>query len=268
MSRGPFADRVVVVTGGAGGIGRALCARFLGSDARVAALDLDREALAKLDADLASERLMTAVVDITDADAVKQALTDVIARFGGVDVLVNNAGLVHRSSFRETDAGVLRRVMEVNYFGSINVTKAALESLVARRGMIVVISSVAGLVPLFGRSGYSASKHALHGLFESIRAELADDGVGVLMVCPSFTTTPFEGRALGPSGDRVARPRSKVGKEATPESVADAIHDAVLANKQLIVLSPVGKLAVWLSRIAPALYQRSMTKSLKSELDG
>ncbi len=263
----PFADRVVVVTGGAGGIGRALCARFLDSGARVAALDLDGEGLDELARDLGSERLMTVRVDITNPDQTRSALDEVIARYGSVDVLVNNAGLVHRSSFRETEPSVFRRVMEVNYFGSINVTKAALPSLIERRGVIVVISSVAGLVPLFGRSGYSASKHALHGLFESLRAELADDGVDVLMVCPSFTTTPFEARALGPQGERVARPRSKVGKEATPESVAAAIHDATLARRRLLVLSPVGKVAVWLSRIAPSLYQRSMTKSLKSELE-
>ena len=261
-----FRDRVVVITGGAGGIGRALAARFLKSGARVAALDLDEASLAELAEGTASDRLMTLKVDITDESATRAALKEVTERFGGVDVLVNNAGLVHRSSFKDTEANVFRRVMEVNYFGSIHVTKAALPSLVERRGMIVVISSVAGLVPLFGRSGYSASKHALHGLFESLRAELADDGVGVLMVCPSFTTTPFEGRALGAHGERVARPRSKVGKEATPESVADAIHDATLARKKLVVLSPVGKVAVWLSRIAPGMYQRSMTRSLKSEL--
>ncbi len=256
-----FRDKVVVVTGGAGGIGRALCRRFQGAGAHVAAVDLDTDALAEVE----REGVFALRCDVTSADDCEAAIAEVRKRWGGVDVLVNNAGLVHRSSFRDTDVDVFRRVMEVNYFGSINVTKAALESLISRRGFIIVTSSIAGLVPLYGRSGYSASKHALHGLFETLRSELEPE-VGVLMVCPSFTESGFEQRALDAHGGPVARGRSKVGNEATPESVADAVFDAAEKNRRLLVLSPVGKLAVWLSRISPALYQKNMVRKLASEL--
>lgn len=256
-----FSDKVVVVTGGAGGIGRALCRRFLRAGAHVAALDLDAEALSEIE----SEGVLALRCNVTNAEDCERAAGAVRERWGGIDVLINNAGLVHRSSFRDTDVSVFRRVMEVNYFGSLNVTKAALESLIARRGLIIVTSSIAGLVPLYGRSGYSASKHALHGLFETLRSELEPD-VGVLMVCPSFTQSGFEQRALDAHGGRVTRGRSRVGGEATPESVADAVFDAAANNRRLLVLSPVGKLAVWLSRVAPALYQRNMVRKLANEL--
>jgi short-subunit dehydrogenase len=158
--------------------------------------------------------------------------------------------------------------MEVNYFGSLTVTKSLLEPLIRDRGLIIVISSIAGLSPLYGRSGYSASKHALHGLFESLRAELDEASVEVLMVCPSFTRTPFEQRAFGAHGERVTRGRSRVGTEASPDDVAGAILDAARRRQRLLVLSPVGKLAVWLNRVAPAVYQRAMVKKLKQELAG
>lgn len=256
-----FREKVVVITGGAGGIGRALCRRFQRAGAHVAALDLDAKALAEVE----REGVLALRCDVTSPEDCASAVGEVRKRWGGVDVLVNNAGLVHRSSFRDTEVDVFRRVMEVNYFGSLNVTKAALESLISRRGLIIVTSSIAGLVPLYGRSGYSASKHALHGLFETLRSEL-EPGVRVLMVCPSFTQSGFEARALGAHGERIARGRSRVGSEATPESVADAVFDAAEKNRRLLVLSPVGKLAVWLSRVSPALYQKNMVRKLASEL--
>lgn len=268
MARRSFDGKVVVVTGAGGGIGRALCHRFARAGARIAAVDLDADSLAETEAELARRGVdvLSVVCDITSRDDCEKAAAAIRGRWGRVDVLVNNAGVVHRSSFRETEVEVFRKVMEVNYFGSLCVTKALLEPLVEGRGLIVVVSSIAGLSPLYGRSGYSASKHALHGLFESLRAELAASGVDVLMVCPSFTRSKFEQRAMGPDGKHVTRGRSKLGKEASPDDVAEAVFAAASAGRRLLVLSPVGKLAVWLSRFAPALHQRLMVRSLEDEL--
>jgi NAD(P)-dependent dehydrogenase (short-subunit alcohol dehydrogenase family) len=263
-----FQEKVVVVTGAGGGIGRAIAERFARDGARLALLDIDPGGLGETRELLerSGTELIALTVDITRPEECQAAAAAIGERFGSVDVLVNNAGIVHRSSFKETKLDVFRRVMEVNYFGSLAMTKALLDPLVAQRGVIIVISSIAGLSPLYGRSGYAASKHALHGLFESLRAELAEDGVDVLMVCPSFTRTPFEQRAMGPGGERVTRGRSRVGQEAAPEDVADAIFEAASRRQRLLVLSPVGKLAVWLARLAPAVYQRSMVRALSDEL--
>lgn len=264
-----FADSVVVITGAAGGIGRALGEAFAARGARVAALDVDAEGLAELERNpgAAAGRLLCVRCDLTLPADCEAAAERIRAEFGRVDVLVNNAGVVHRSSFRTTELAVFRRVMEVNYFGSLQITKALLEPLIEARGLVVVISSIAGLAPLYGRSGYSASKHALHGLFESMRSELADQGVGVLVVCPSFTRSEFERRALGAHGERVARGRSKLGSEASPELVAEAVVRAAERGQRRLVFSPVGKLSVWLSRFAPGLHARLMANRLASELE-
>ena len=267
MAERSFAGKVVVITGGGGGIGRALALGFARQGARVALLDLNEELLSEAEHELSTAGAAPLCVrcDVTQLADCERALELVARELGGVDVLVNNAGLVHRSGFRETSVDVLRRVMEVNYFGSLNCTKAALDMLVRRRGMVIVVSSIAGLTPLYGRSGYSASKHALHGLFETLRSELKDS-VHVMMVCPSFTRTGFEQRALGPMGDNVKRGRTRVGKEATAQSVADAIVAAAKKERSSLVLSPVGKVAVWLSRVAPRAYDRMMLRQLSDEL--
>ena len=257
----------VAITGGAGGLGVALAAAFGREGAHVALLDIDPDVHER-----AAELRQTGVpalgieCDITQPDRCQTALQAVRNRFGPIDVLVNNAGLTHRSGFRETDMTVYRRVMDVNYFGALHCTKAALEDLELRRGLIITISSVAGLAPLLGRTGYAASKHALHGLFASLRSELAPAGVGVLLVCPGFTATDFRFRALGGDGAVTDHPQSSVGRMATPEEVAAAIVKGARRNRRLLVLSPAGRLARWMWFLAPGLYERMMSRTLRSEL--
>jgi UDP-glucose 4-epimerase len=258
---------VVVITGGAGGIGRALARRWSREGARLALLDRDKDALEDATAELrASGADVTGIeLDVTDFDACNEAIEKVVSACGGIDVLVNNAGAVHRSAFLDTDVEVYRRVMAVNYLGSLHCAKAALPHLLARRGMIVVTSSIAGVAPLYGRTGYAASKHALHGLFESVRSELAETGLRVLMVCPSFTRSPFEEHAMGADGKPAGTKRSMTGRLAEPEEVADAVVRAAARGRELLVLSTAGKLAYYLSRLAPGYYRRAMVKRLKSE---
>jgi short-subunit dehydrogenase len=130
----------------------------------------------------------------------------------------------------------------------------------------VVISSHAGYAPLLGRTAYSASKHALHGLFETLRTEVKDQGVHVMMVCPGFTKTSLQDRALGGNGEVTRHPQSKVGREDTPEHVAEKVFRGIIRRKRLLVLTPVGKTTYWLSRLAPGLYERIMARQLKQEL--
>jgi NAD(P)-dependent dehydrogenase (short-subunit alcohol dehydrogenase family) len=209
---GSFERKVVVVTGAAGGIGQALCLRFGRAGARIAALDRDAAGTDALAQALAKDGIEAAAhaCDVTDPDQCRKAMRAVEERFGGVDLLINNAGITQRSRFVETELSVYQEVMAVNFFGSLYCTKAALDSLLARKGMIIVTSSIAGFTPLLGRSGYAASKHALHGLFETLRCELASQGVRVMIVCPGFTATNIEHNALDGSGRGL--PRRVLGK--------------------------------------------------------
>jgi NAD(P)-dependent dehydrogenase (short-subunit alcohol dehydrogenase family) len=265
---GPFQSKVVVITGAAGGIGSALCRRFGRGGAAVAALDLNAAAVQALVAELNAQQVpaLGLACDVTRFEQCAEAMARVVAAFGGIDVLVNNAGITHRSSFADTKVDVYRRVMDVNFFGSVHCTKAALGCLLARRGLIVVISSVAGFAPLLGRTGYAASKHALHGLFGSLRTELIGTGVGVTLICPSFTDTNIARSALDGDGSVTAHPQSTIGKLARPEDVAERVYRAACRRRRMVVLSPVGKVARLVSMLFPAYYERKMGEGLKREL--
>jgi NAD(P)-dependent dehydrogenase (short-subunit alcohol dehydrogenase family) len=253
---------VVVITGAASGIGRALARRYARSGARLGLLDRDASGLDEVVAELAETAAnpVALVCDVGRWEDCKSAIEAVVESCGGIDVLINNAGITHLSPFADTDVDVVRRVMDVNFFGALYCTKAALESLVARRGLLIALSSVAGFSPLAGRCAYSASKHALHGLFETLRSEQRGSGLDVMMVCPSFTRTAIEAHALAGDGGPLRAVRSVFGRQAEPDEVADAIYRAGLRRRRLLVLSPVGKLSYAISRFWPALFERMMVR--------
>jgi NAD(P)-dependent dehydrogenase (short-subunit alcohol dehydrogenase family) len=257
---------VVLITGAAGGIGRALALRWACEGARIAMLDFEADHLAEAATVLgdAGAEVFPVEADVTDYASCNRAVEAVVGHFGRIDVLVNNAGTVHRSAFADTDIEVYRKVMEVNFFGSLNCSKAALPHLLERKGLIVVISSIAGIAPLYGRTGYAASKHALHGLFESARTELRERGVRVMLVCPNFTRSPFEQRAMGADGRPAGTERSMTGRLAEPGEVAAAVVAGARQGKNLLVLTGLGKLSYYLSRLAPGLYARGMVRRLKT----
>ncbi len=258
---------VVVVTGAGGGIGSALAWRWGREGARLGLLDVDEVGLGILAEALsgAGYDVLAIPCDVTDAAACDDAVQAVIARFGGVDVLVANAGRTHISFVADTDLSVFRHIMDVNFFGALHVTRAALPSLMERHGRIAVLSSVAGFAPLSGRAGYAASKHALHGLFESLRGEISTEGVSVTMVCPSFVRTGIGAKALGGDGEPAGERRTEVGWPLDPDAVADALVRAVEARRRLVVLGAVGKASWWVSRLAPRIYEALMVRRLTRE---
>jgi NAD(P)-dependent dehydrogenase (short-subunit alcohol dehydrogenase family) len=264
-----FKGKVVFVTGAAGGMGRALSRRFGRAGARLVLTDMDGAAVQILAAELAAEGVETLGLrlDVSDEAACKEAMDMAVNHFGALDVLINNAGLTHRSGFSQTSAAVYRKVMDVNLFGSLHCTQAALNQIIRNRGLIIVMSSIAGFAPLLGRTGYSASKHALHGLFDSLRTELRGTGVDVTIICPGFTATNIDKNALDGDGRATSHPQSKVGNVATPEDVAEAVFHAAVRGRRLVVLSTVGRLTRLLTRVFPALYERIMARSLRSELE-
>jgi NAD(P)-dependent dehydrogenase (short-subunit alcohol dehydrogenase family) len=268
MALRAFRDKTVVVTGAAGGLGRALCLRFGAAGARIVALDRDVAALQALLGELQLARIAAAgsVCDVAQEEDCARAMDEAVAAFGGIDVLVNNAGITHRSAFANTAPAVIRRVMEVNFFGALHCTHAALGQLVARRGMLIAVSSVAGFAPLVARSGYAASKHALHGFFDSLRSEIEPLGVKVLLVCPSFIRTGIEKNALAGDGGPARHPQSIVGSRAAPEAIAERIFRAAASERRLLLPDAVSRASWWAARLAPRLYERLMLDKLGREM--
>ncbi len=258
----PFRDRVVVITGAAGGIGSALARRFARAGARLALLDVDAGGLARLRAELAEAGAAVCAhrCDVTDASACRAAIDAVVAAFGAIDVLVNNAGITALSPFAACGETVFHRLMAVNFFGAIHCTLAALPALRARKGQVVVISSVAGFAPLWGRAAYAASKHALHGAFDTLRVELAREGVGVSVVCPTYTDTQIVSRALDGEG-RPTHTGAKVAQRMmAPAVLADRVVRALARRRRRVLPTWVARGAWWISRVAPALYDRLMLR--------
>jgi NAD(P)-dependent dehydrogenase (short-subunit alcohol dehydrogenase family) len=269
VTRRAFKNKVVVITGAASGIGLAVARRFARAGAVCALLDMDAGRLKTCAREFsqAGHRVMTHVCDVTQRAACETAMATVMDALGGIDVLFNNAGITQRSAFAETRIEVFEQVMAVNFFGALYCTRAAIHSLTRRRGLIIANESMAGLAPLLGRTGYAASKHAMHGLFTSLRSEVRHQGVHVMVVCPGFIRTNLQDRALGGDGRVTRHPQSRIGRQQSPEQAAEAIFRGAQREKDLLVLTAFGKLGYWISRLAPAFYERQMARRFKAELE-
>jgi len=265
VARRDFAGATVAVTGGAGGIGLAIASRFAVRGATPWLIDVDGVRLGEAAKVIGGAR--TLVADLTDLDTCRSAIEEIRSVSGGLDALVNNAGITHRSPFIETDPAVIARVMEVNYLGSVNVTSAALPSLVESAGAIGVVTSVAGFAPVLGRTGYVGSKHALTGLFSTLRAEVSPYGVDVTIIAPTFVATDMQERALGGDGSVTAHAQSRVGKQVGATTVAERTVRAMERRRRTAIIGGVGHLTRAMTAVAPAIYERLMARSLRSELD-
>lgn len=272
MTKRNFKNSVIVVTGAAGNLGTAFCERFGKEGAKIIALDLNADDVEKLTKELNNKGIETwgQACDITNATACEAAVKAGKKHFGRIDHLINNAGITHIERYRKMDKNknIVRKVMEVNFFGSVNATEACLDDIVWNKGMVLTVSSVAGFAPLIGRTAYSASKHALHGFFESLRAELADDGVQCMMICPSFISPnePKDSEKVDASEKgSIYQPKKLVGKEVTATMAAESVYNAAVANKPLITVGKISKQSYLLTRVAPNLYENIMRKRLKDE---
>lgn len=250
-------NKVVAITGAAAGIGAAMAQGFGGDGARLALMDVEVGVLNALVEELAASGIEALGIpcDVTDEAACEAAARDIEARFGRLDILVNNAGITHFSSIGETDMSVLRRVMEVNFFGAAQMTRACLPALLAAKGQVIAMSSVAGFCPLPMRSGYVASKHAMKGYFETLRSEYERQGLGVLVVCPFFVDTDIGRKALSGDGQSSAPEAQETRAKGmvTVEGVATDIVRAAGQRKKFLPVGRSARLAWMLSRIAPGL---------------
>ncbi len=269
MHKRDFNGRVVLVTGAASGIGRLLCLRFARAGARIAALDIDEEGMRSLKREIEAGGggVFTCRCDISDNQQCRQSVELVIGNCGGIDLLINNAGLSHRSLFHQTRVEVLEKILRINLLGAVYCTSAAIESLIKRRGMIVGISSVAGFAPLLGRTGYSAAKHGLAGFLKTLRTELKPRGVKVLLVYPTHVQTGAGKNALGGDGMPATREWHPAGRVLTAEQAADRIYDAAGKEKRTLLLGGNARLVYLINMFLPRLYERLMVRANRHLLE-
>jgi short-subunit dehydrogenase len=255
-----FKDKVVVVTGGTDGIGRALVDLLLGAGSRVATCGRNHDKLYQLQSEYPSAYLHTMVADVSRENDCRRFIETTIKTFGGIDVLINNAGISMRALLKDATTEVIRKVMDINFYGTVYCTKYALNSIIENRGTIVGVSSIAGYRGLPGRSGYSASKFAVQGLLEAIRTELMADGVNVMWVCPGFTTSNIRSAALNKNAQSHGDTPMDEDKMMTAEECARHILKAIRKRKRTLVLTFTGKRTVFMQKFFPALADKLVRK--------
>jgi short-subunit dehydrogenase len=255
-----FKDKVVVITGGSEGIGKALVNTFIDAGAKVATCARNYDKLYNLQLRHTSVELHTMACDLSKEQDCRRFIESTIKTFGGIDILINNAGISMRALFRDVDIEVIKKVMDINFYGAVHCTKYALESIIERRGTIVGISSIAGYRGLPGRSGYSASKYALQGWMEALRTEMLDTGVNVMWVCPGFTASNIRNAALNKDGQAQGESPLDESSLMTAEEVAGRTLKAIEKRRRTLVLTFNGKRTIFMNRFFPALADKLVHK--------
>ena len=257
-------DQVVWITGASSGIGEALALACAAEGARLVLSARSRETLEALAerTSLPRENILILPIDLSRQDNFPEAVAHVINTFGEIDLLINNAGISQRSLAIETDLSVDRQLMEVNYFGTVALTKAVLPRMIARKqGHIVVVSSLVGKFGTPKRSGYSASKHALHGYFDSLRAELWQQGITISLICPGFIRTQITYSALTGDGSPQGTMDAATDKGMDPDRFAQKMLNAIRRQKDEAYIGGPEIRGIYLKRFFPRLFNRIIRRA-------
>src|SRR5258708_14238410 len=248
-----FNNKVVVITGGSDGIGKALIEAIIPLGAKVATCGRNHDKIYKLQVEYSHVMLHAVACDVSNEEECQRFIESTIETFGGIDILINNAGISMRALFLDSATEVTRKVMDINFMGAVYCTKYALPSILERQGTVVGVSSIAGYRGLPGRSAYSASKFALQGWLESLRTELYRSGVNVMWVCPGFTASNIRHAALDNQGQARGQSVLDEGKIMTAEECARHILRPIEKRKRTIVLTLTGKVTVLINKFFPSL---------------
>lgn len=257
-----FAGKVIWITGASSGIGEALAYEWSKLGAQLILSARRESELERVKAACAhSDRCTIVPLDLSRQEDVERMADRVLQQFGSVDILVNNGGISQRSLVIETDLSVDRRIMEVDYFSGVALTKKLLPTMVAKGGgHIVAISSIVGMFGFPLRSAYSAAKHAVHGFYESVWAELHTQGIRVTVVCPGRILTNVSLHALTKDGTPHGVMDHGQANGITAESCARKIVKAVRKNKKEVYIGKKDLLMIYFKRYVPGLYYRLVSK--------
>lgn len=259
-----FQDKVVWITGASSGIGEGLAHAFAQQNAKLILLARRVEELERVKKMCAGDpsRIAILPLDVADLDSLPGKAQQAHSLFGKFDILVNNAGIGMRGYVVDVEMAVQQRVMQVNYFGQIALTKAVLPYMIEQRhGHIVVVSSLTGKLPVPGRSAYCASKHALHGFFDALRGEVYQYNIKVTIVCPGFVQTHISENALLADGSTRGGKMDKEHRSSmTPAESAKSILYAIRTSKEEYDYGGVEKFAVPIRKWFPWLYSRAIRR--------
>jgi len=262
-------DKTVIITGASSGIGKALAYEFAAKGSKVVMGARNASKLREITEDIKKRggEVVFRQTDVTVEDDCKNLIDSAMKNFGHIDILINNAGISMRALFNDADISVIKRVMDVNFWGTVYCTKSAMPYLLQSRGSVVAISSVAGIKGLPGRTGYSASKFAIHGFMESLRIENLKTGLHVLMAYPGFTASNIRNTALVADGKEQGNSPLNEDKIMSAEKVAQYVYKAVKNRKTSLVLTMEGKLTVLLNKFFSSSLDKLVFHKMAKESD-
>ena len=252
-------NKVVIITGASSGIGLALAKEFAQRGSKLVLAARSAEKLKDLETEFNNKGTETICVatDVSKEAECKNLIDKAIAKFNRIDILINNAGISMRALFKDVDLDVLKQLMDVNFWGTVYCTKYALPHLLKSKGSVTGISSIAGFIGLPARTGYSASKYAMHGFLETLRVENLKTGLHVLIAAPGFTASNIRNTALSNDGSAQGESPRNEDKMMSAEEVAQHVVNAIKKRKPTLILTFVeGKLTVWLKKWAPRLLEK------------
>jgi short-subunit dehydrogenase len=262
-------NKLVIVTGASSGIGRACAIEFANNGANLvlAARSAEKLEIIAKEIGLLGVEVLVVPTDVSNQEDCKVLVDKAIERFGKIDILVNNAGISMRAAFADLDLEVLKKVMDVNFWGAVYCTRYAIKSILENKGSVVGVSSIAGYKGLPGRTGYSSSKFAMHGFLEALRIENLKKDLHVLLACPGFTASNIRNTALAADGSSQGETPRDEQKMMQPEEVAKAIVSAVIKRKDRITLTANGKLTVFLNKFFPKFVDELVYNHMSKEPD-
>lgn len=258
-----FRDKVVWITGASSGIGEALAHAFAQNGAKLILSARRQPELEKVKKalNLPASHILVLPLDLEVPASFPQLVSEAWRFYNRIDIVIHNGGISQRAYVKDTDLAVDRKIMEVNFFGAVGLTKAILpQMLTQNKGHFVVISSLVGKFGTPMRSAYAASKHALHGFFESLRAEVWRSNIQVTLVCPGYIRTNISFNALTESGSRHNQMDANQEKGMPPEKCAELILKAIAAGKEEIVIGGKETAGVYFKRFFPGLFSRIIRK--------
>ena len=251
--------KVVWITGASSGIGEATAREMAQMGAKLILSARRLEELRRVQSEINQDNIAVLPLDLADTDSIADKCREAISFFGGVDILFNNGGISQRGFARETTLEVYRKIMEVNFFGNIELSLQLLEHLNERNGHIIVTSSLVGKFGSPVRTGYSASKHALHGFYDSLRAEEWPN-LKVTIVCPGYVQTNITRHSLTGTGEKYNKVDDIISKGLPPQKVAKKIIQAVQKNKNEIIIAGKEGVGVLVKRFFPGLFASQIRK--------
>ena len=260
-------NKVVVISGASSGIGKACAWHFAKNGSKVVLAARSNDKLKVIGEEMMSAgyEVLTVQADVSIEEDCQHLISETIIKFKGIDVLVNNAGISMRATLEDMNLSVMKKVMDINFYGTVFCTKYALPHILKSKGSVVGVSSIAGYKGLPARTAYSASKFAMQGFLESLRIENLKKDLHVLIACPGFTASNIRNTALSKDGEVQKESPRDESKMMTAEKVAEYIYKAVVNRQNSIVLTINGKLTVLLNKLSPSFVDRLVYNHLKKE---